>query len=160
MTRRTAHLLGRASRALWPGVPSVRELSATAAAASKGASKEKGSGGSAAPPPPPPPSPAPPAATHEFATFARPYVLPQRLERGVDILHDPVFNKARRLPASAPLRCGSTAQFPAQPSIHASALRCAANSRACAALRDRRALAFRWRSATGWAFAAWCRLAS
>jgi hypothetical protein len=39
--------------------------------------------------------------THQdFPLFARPYVLPQRLERGVDILHDPVFNKARRAAAS------------------------------------------------------------
>lgn len=27
--------------------------------------------------------------------WSRPYVLPARLDRGVDVLHDPVFNKVR-----------------------------------------------------------------
>jgi hypothetical protein len=39
--------------------------------------------------------------------FLPPFVLPSRLERGVDILHDPVFNKARAQP---PPRCLFTAR--------------------------------------------------
>jgi len=36
---------------------------------------------------------------HNTTGFNRPFVLPARLDRGVDILHDPVFNKVSIRPA-------------------------------------------------------------
>ena len=40
-------------------------------------------------------APAECAVGEKRKAFLPPFVLPSRLERGVDILHDPVFNKAR-----------------------------------------------------------------
>lgn len=38
--------------------------------------------------------------------WSRPYVMPARLDRGVDVLHDPVFNKARSGPSKVALATG------------------------------------------------------
>ena len=46
--------------------------------------------------------------------WSRPYVLPARLDRGVDILHDPVFNKVR-LALALSLTVGFFAGPPARP---------------------------------------------
>jgi hypothetical protein len=102
MTRRTLRLL--LSRAA-----AARGASSAAAAPPPGAAVAV----AAAPAPAPAPGGAAAVAPHRplkpFSHYLRPYVMPARLERGVDILHDPVFNKARRARRAgariAPQRC-------------------------------------------------------
>ena len=73
--------------------------------------------------------------------FNKPFVLPARLDRGVDILHDPVFNKVRCPRASVAHYCPLSVDLwhSLLPPPHP------------------RAPASRWPSVTGWASAAWCR---
>lgn len=71
--------------------------------------------------------------------FSKPFVLPARLDRGVDILHDPVFNKV-------PRPCPSPLDGPTVPGVDMWHSLCPPTAH--------RAPAFRLLSVTGWACAA------
>jgi hypothetical protein len=94
----------RALRALARGaLSSASRARGTSAAAASGAALPPVTSAPATTTTPTPAAPPPALITQSSAVFPRPYVLPTRLDRGVDILHDPVFNKARV--ACRALRC-------------------------------------------------------